>query len=79
MWGMHAGWGWWMAFGWLWFVLFWGGIIWLIVWAVNRLSGRRPEEGSRRGEPTPLDIARERLAKGEISEEEFLRLKQHLS
>lgn len=79
MWGMHAGWGWWMAFGWLWFVLFWGGIIWLIVWAVNRLSGRRPEEGPQRRESTPLEIARERLAKGEISEEEFLRLKQHLS
>ncbi len=68
-----------MAFGWLWFVIFWGGLIWLIVWGVNRLSGRGPEERSARREPTPLDIARERLARGEISEEEFLRLRQHLS
>jgi len=68
-----------MAFGWVWFVLFWGGLIWLIVWAVNRISGRRPEEGSQWRERTPLDIARERLAKGEINEEEFQRLKQHLS
>ncbi len=75
MWGMHEGWGWWMLFGWLWFALFWGGLIWLIVWGVNRLSGGTQSDRSR----TPLDIARERLAKGEITEEEFQRLKQHLS
>ena len=73
MWGMHDGWGWWMVFGWAWFVLFWGGIVWLIVWGINRVSGQREER-----RPTPLDIAKERLARGEISEEEFQRLKQHL-
>ena len=75
MWDMHDAWGWWMIFGWLWFVLFWGGLIWAIVWAVNRTSSGGP--GGR--QPTPLDIARERLARGEITEEEFQRLKQHLA
>ncbi len=75
MWAMHDGWGWWMVFGWLWFVLFWGSIIGLFVWVVSRIG--RGREDDRR--PTPLDIARERLAKGEISEEEFQRLRQHLS
>ena len=75
MWAMHEGWGWWMIFGWVWFVLFWGAIVWLIAWAINRISAGGQSDRSR----TPLDIAKERLAKGEISEEEFQRLKQHLS
>ncbi|HEU4758398.1 MAG TPA: SHOCT domain-containing protein [Dehalococcoidia bacterium] len=75
MWEMHDGWGWWMMFGWLWFVLFWGAIVALIVWAVNRVG----EGASGRGRRDPLEIAKERLAKGEISEEEFQRLKQHLT
>ena len=75
MWEMHDGWGWWMLFGWLWFVLFWGGLVWAVAWAVGHLGTARPEIRGR----TPLDIARERLAQGEITEEEFLRLKQHLT
>ena len=75
MWGMHEGWGWWMLFGWLWFALLWGGLIWAIVWGVSRATGG----GHSSRQPTPLDIAKERLARGEISEEEFQRLKQHLS
>lgn len=64
-----------MIFGWLWFVLFWGGLIWAIVWAVNRTSS-----GGQSGrQPTPLDIVKERLARGEITEEEFQRLKGHIS
>ena len=74
MWTMHDGWGWWMVFGWLWFALFWGSIIWLIAWGVSRLG--RGGGGEQR--PTALDIAKDRLARGEISEEEFQRLKQHL-
>jgi len=68
-----------MVLGWLWFVILWGGLIWLIIWGVNRISGRGQEERPGEKGRIPLDIARERLAKGEISEEEFLRLKQHLS
>lgn len=75
MWGMHEGWGWWMVFGWLWFVLFWGSTIWLIVWVTNRL--RKPDETRR--ETSYLEIAKARLARGEITEEEFQRLKQYLA
>ncbi|MBE0479926.1 MAG: SHOCT domain-containing protein [Dehalococcoidia bacterium] len=70
--------GWWWGFG-VWMiilmVLFWGAIIALIVWAVRALLGRR-EDTSR---PTPLDIARERYAKGEITREEFEQIKRDLS
>lgn len=67
--------GWWMLFGGVWMFLFWGGLIALIVWGITKLT---------RGEnPTPkhnaLDIARERYARGDISREEFDRLKKDLS
>ena len=70
---MHGGWGWWMLFGWLWFILFWGGLIWLVAWTVGKLGGRQETSDDA------LEIARKRFARGEISEEEFLRLKQHLT
>jgi putative membrane protein len=54
-------------------VLFWAAVIGVAVWAVTRLAGPRSEAKS------PLDIARQRLAKGEISEEEFDRLRQKLA
>jgi len=73
MWDMHGGTGWWMVFGWLWFVLFWGFVVGLIAWAVYRLSGRSEER-----RPGPLEIAKERYARGEISAEEFERIRRSL-
>jgi len=75
-WHMHSGWGWWMALGWLSFFLFWGSVVALAVWAVSRLSSRSEKEEKT---PSPLDIARQRLARGEISKEEFEELKRLLS
>ena len=40
MWDIPAGMGWWMAFGGLWMVVFWGGLIALIVWGIMRLTRR---------------------------------------
>ena len=67
--GWGAGWWLWMA---IMMVVVWGGIIAIAVWAVGRFTGGGNERIS------PLDIARERLAKGEISEEEFERIRQKL-
>lgn len=55
-------------------VSFWGGIIALIVWGILRLA--RGGERSRRG---PLDIARDRYARGGISREEYEQIKKDLS
>lgn len=57
--------GWWMA---LWMLLFWGGVIALVVWAVRATSdgGRRDDDGKR-----ALHILEERFARGEIDREEF--------
>ena len=75
MWDISSGMGWWMGFGVLWMVIFWGGLIALIIWGVNRFSRRN---GSSRKQD-PLDVAKERYAKGEISREEFERIKKDLT
>lgn len=70
---MGGGWG---AFGWLWMIiplLFWGGLLTLIVWAVMRIfpggsAGSTPREGSAR---SAEDTLRERFARGEIDAEEY--------
>ena len=73
--GHHMGdWGegWWIAMMFM-MVIFWAAVIALGVWAVRGFAG--PREQQHR---TPLDIARERLARGDISEEEFERIKRQL-
>ena len=73
MWGANEGMGWWMVFGMIWMVIFWGAVIWLVIWGVGQVSG-----GARRSEDTPLEIARARYARGEITREQFEQLRQDL-
>ena len=79
MWHCSEGMGWWMMFGGILMVLFWGLVIALVVWGVKRLTERggsgptTPEKGD------PLDIAKERYARGEISKEEFEQIKKDLA
>ena len=65
--------GWWM---WLMMIIFWGIIIGLVIWGINALTRRT---GGGGGGSNALDIARERYAKGEISHEEFEKIKKNLS
>ena len=63
-------WGGWIA-GALMMVVFWGGLVALVVFLV-RGSGARPSQGGeRRSGPDAREILAERFARGEISEEEF--------
>mgnify|MGYP001080064926 CR=1 FL=1 len=71
MWHAHDGMGWWMVFGGAFWILFWVSIIWLVVG--GRLQGER-QPPSR----DPLDIARERYARGEIDQATFDRIRQDL-
>ena len=71
----HDGMGWWMVFGGLWMLIFWVGLIGLIVWGISKLSRR---DGST-PRHSPLDVVKERYAKGEISREEFEQLKKDLA
>jgi putative membrane protein len=79
MWHVGDGMGWWMLWGGLMMLLFWGAIIALVVWAVQSL-GHREEAPGQPSAPrrTPLDIARERYARGDISREEFEQIKRDL-
>lgn len=79
MWYGHEGMGWWMMFGGIFMLLFWGAIIALVVWGINKLREREGSDTGNMEKRDPLDIAKERYAKGEISHEEFEQIKKNLS
>ena len=64
--------GWWIIMP-VMMVLFWGGVIALVVWGMRQVTRGR-EQGR-----SPLDVARERLARGEISKDEFEVLRSDLA
>lgn len=71
--------GWWMLGGGLLMILFWGGVIALCVWGFSRLfraGGCCSPMVATRG--SPVDIAKERYAGGEITKEQFEQLKKDL-
>ncbi len=68
----------WSAFGWLWMLiplLFWGGLLALIVWAVVRVFPGQQDNANFSGTPAKPaeEILRERFARGEIDAEEYER------
>jgi putative membrane protein len=65
-----------MLFGSVMMVLFWGGLILLIVFAVRWLGGGPGKTASRK---TSLEILEERFARGEIDREDFEERKRLLS
>jgi putative membrane protein len=79
MWYWHEGMGWWMVFGGILMLAFWGGVIALVVWGIRNLTGRGGSESNTTETRNPLDIAKERYARGEISKDEFDQIKKDLS
>ncbi len=67
----------WM-FGGGWMIIIWIVIIGLIVWGVIALLRRGSPGLSDSEKHSPLDIAKQRYASGEISKEEFERIKKDL-
>lgn len=74
MWYMHGFGGGWMIFGGIIMLLFWAGLIALVIWGVTRVT----RHNFNTGKQDPLDIARERYARGEITREEFEEIKKNL-
>lgn len=74
-WHMGGGCGW--GFGMIWFVVFWGLVLFGLVFLVRYLArGNRPV--GPQGEQ-PLEILKRRYARGEISREEFEEKKRDMS
>ena len=82
--GAWGGWGGWGGYGWPWpgllwflaFVLFWGGLIALLIWAIRLSAASRRDH--RVHHDSADEILRRRLASGEISEEEYERIRRIL-
>ena len=72
---MHGDMGWgWMVAGWVWMTLFWASIVGVVVWAISRVTA-----GSKAFSMTaPLEIAKARYARGEITQEQFETLRKDL-
>jgi len=79
--GWDFGWG-WIFFGGLMMVLFWGGLIALIVFALRGVSGggqnRSGERSESQGTAAPLEIVKTRYASGEITQDEFEAIRKDL-
>ena len=78
MWHFGDGMGWWMFLGGVWMLAFWGAVIALIVWAIKKFTERGGSQTTNQ-KGSPLDIAKERYARGEIAREEFEEVKKNLS
>lgn len=63
------------GFGGIFMILFWGIIIFLIVRGTSYWAQKGPDKSSRQ---SAKDILKERYAKGDISKEEFERMKRDL-
>lgn len=63
-----------MWFGWI----FWIAIIGLIIYLILRQTNRRNNNKIVNKDETPLDILKKRYARGEITKEEFDKIKSDI-
>ena len=72
---MHWDYGWAMGFGWVFMIFFWLLLILGIVYVIRiAMTGAKKETSG----DTALDILKKRYAKGEITKEEFEKIKDDL-
>ena len=71
MWGYPEFMVWWWIIGIVCIVVFWVTIVGLVVWGIKQFF-------SNRGEGSPIEIAQKRLARGDISKEQFDELREAL-
>ena len=77
MWHTNEGMGWWMIFMGVFWVLFWGSLIFLAIAAISR-GGWGSRDHDHDGGGSAIEIARRRLARGEITPEQFQEIRRHL-
>ena len=76
MWEAHDGMGWWMVMGGAFWILLIGTLLYLLLNSAWRSSGA-PTSGPATPE-SPLDILKRRYAQGELSDEDFERMRRTL-
>ena len=74
MWAANEGMGWWMLFGGVFWLLLIGALVYLFSNVVDRGTGTTAGRSE-----TPLEVAKRRLAAGEISHEDYERIRETLS
>jgi len=77
----NMGWGYGFGFGWIFMIIFWGLVIWAILALVHSGLGHgcgHSHDENRHKEGNAMDILKERYAKGEVSKEDFERMKKDL-
>ena len=73
------------GFGWIFMIIFWCLIIWVIValargnFGKGHMCGHNHSDDTLGKDKSPLDILKERYAKGEINKKEFEERKKDLS
>lgn len=78
-WGWMGGWGWGMGLGWLVGVALAGLIGWMLGHATCRGGADAPDRVARPlAGPTALEVLERRYAGGELSDEQFERMRQRL-
>ncbi len=71
-----GGMGWWMVFAGILCIAFWGGLIWLAVWGIGKVTSHGNTSGTI---SSPLEIAKGRYARSEITKEQFDQIKKDLN
>jgi putative membrane protein len=69
---MHGGWGWgWMSLMMVMMMLFWGGVIFGVVWLIRGAAWGRSAPERPVSTESPTEILDRRFAEGEIDEEDY--------
>ena len=74
MWHEEAGMGWWMLFGSFVWIVFWATLVYFFV---SFTRGPQPSTGDKKEDP--IDIAKRRYASGQITREEYERIRHDLA
>jgi putative membrane protein len=73
------GYGYMSMWGWLWMLLFWGGLIVLVIWLISRLfPTSKPQVNQSDLLLSAQEILDVRYAQGELTEQEYQRMSQNL-
>jgi putative membrane protein len=68
-WGMHGDFGWWMPLMMIPMLLFWGAIVFGVVWLIRSSTSGRPTKPIDRA--SPIEILERRFAEGAITVEDY--------